>query len=110
MLPKEIIETNEKPQEEWFKKSLSQCSVQITRSLSGWSGGICKTEMSIHNAYIDLIDKAEHYIYIENQFFVTTCNPSKDNVCKNEIGLALFNRISRAHEYIIKILLIFNCL
>lgn len=72
--------------------------MQITRSLSAWSGGISKTECSIHNAYLDLISKAEHYIYIENQFFVTTCDPSRDNVCKNEVGLALYNRIYRAHQ------------
>lgn len=100
MIPKANSKTTEKPNEMWFTKDLSKCSVQITRSLSAWSGGISKTESSILNAYIDLIQKAEHYIYIENQFFVTTCNRSSDGVCKNQVGLALFNRIVKAHKYV----------
>ncbi len=59
--------------------------------------GIKKTEHSILNAYLDLIKKAEHFIYIENQFFITTTNPAKDDV-KNTIGLALAERIIRAHQ------------
>jgi phospholipase D1/2 len=65
--------------------------------LDGWSGGLTQTEKSILNAYIMLIEKAEHYIYIENQFFVTTTNPIKDEV-KNTIGDALVKRIKRAHD------------
>lgn len=37
----------------------------MTRSLDSWSGGICQTETSILNSYCDLINKAEHFIYIE---------------------------------------------
>ena len=37
----------------------------MTRSVSLWSAGISLTEKSILNSYIDLIDNAEHYIYIE---------------------------------------------
>ncbi len=70
----------------------------MTRSLSAWSGGIYETESSIQNAYIQLIQQAEHYIYIENQFFVTTCDPIKDSVCKNQIGKALLERIIIAHK------------
>ncbi len=56
------------------------------------------TEQSIFNAYCDLIKQAEHYIYIENQFFVTTCDAENDGVCKNEVGKALLNRIIEMHE------------
>jgi phospholipase D1/2 len=28
-------------------------------------------EQSIHEAYVDTITRAQHYIYIENQFFIT---------------------------------------
>jgi len=70
----------------------------LTRSLSAWSGGIYETESSIQNAYIQLIQQAEHYIYIENQFFVTTCDPINDSVCKNQIGKALLERIIIAHK------------
>ena len=39
--------------------------MKITRSLDSWSGGLSETETSILKAYRDLIQKAEHYIYIE---------------------------------------------
>ena len=29
-------------------------------------------ESSILSAYLDLIEKAEHYIYIENQYFISS--------------------------------------
>ena len=45
--------------------------VQVLRSASNWSVGIKKTENSILQAYYILIEKAKHYIYIENQFFVS---------------------------------------
>lgn len=44
--------------------------VQILRSASRWSSGIF-TESSILSAYLGLIEEARHFIYIENQFFVT---------------------------------------
>ena len=37
----------------------------MVRSADDWSAGISKTECSILNAYLDLIQKAENYIYIE---------------------------------------------
>lgn len=82
---------------ELFKNDLFRCNTQILRSLDTWSGGLTHTEKSILNAYISLIDSSENYIYIENQFFVTTTNPTKDEV-KNMIGLALVNRIKKAHQ------------
>ena len=38
---------------------------KITRSLDHWSAGLSEGEASILNAYRDLIEKAEHFIYIE---------------------------------------------
>ena len=38
------------------------------RSSCDWSSGIL-VEHSIQNAYADIIRSAEHYVYIENQFF-----------------------------------------
>jgi phosphatidylserine/phosphatidylglycerophosphate/cardiolipin synthase-like enzyme len=50
----------------------SNVSCQILRSAANWSVGLDKNhEQSILNAYYDLIDNAKHYIYIENQFFVS---------------------------------------
>ncbi|XP_054719269.1 phospholipase D2-like [Uloborus diversus] len=69
---------------------------QVLRSLSFWSGHITETECSIHNAYIDLIRNAKHFIYIENQFFIT--QPESDKDVHNGIADALYNRIIKAHR------------
>ncbi|KAF0713357.1 hypothetical protein As57867_004374, partial [Aphanomyces stellatus] len=68
---------------------------QIVRSLCQWSGGIA-TEKSIQEAYIDLIRTAQHFIYIENQFFVSGFEHEK-NVA-NRVVDALYHRIVAAHE------------
>jgi phospholipase D1/2 len=41
---------------------------QLVRSSADWSSGIL-TEHSIQNAYCEIIRHAQHYVYIENQFF-----------------------------------------
>nr|CCA22369.1 phospholipase D putative [Albugo laibachii Nc14] len=69
------------------------CVCQIVRSLSFWSGG-CSTEKSIQNAYIRLISSARHFIYIENQFFVSGIEG--DPSCSNRIAGALVERIRYA--------------
>jgi phospholipase D1/2 len=74
------------------------CDIQILRSACDWSLGIRNsTEHSIMTAYVDSIERSEHLVYIENQFFITSCNV-KGTVIKNEIGDALVKRIIRAHE------------
>lgn len=40
-------------------------SFQVIRSVSQWSAGTSQDEESIHTAYCSLIEKAEHFIYIE---------------------------------------------
>ncbi|XP_061090562.1 phospholipase D2-like isoform X1 [Conger conger] len=70
-----------------------QASVQVLRSADRWSTGTC--ESSIHNAYIHTIENSEHYIYIENQFFIS-CADGKN--IHNGIGDAIVNRILRAHS------------
>lgn len=55
----------------------------MLRSCSNWSAGNRHTEMSIQHAYLDLIKKSKHYIYIENQFFITSL--PEDGV-ENTIG------------------------
>lgn len=84
-----------------MKADLNTNSVtcQVLRSASCWSVGFLESEaveQSIHEAYIDTIRRAQHYIYIENQFFVTLSTNS--NVVYNQIGDALFERITRAHR------------
>ena len=43
---------------------------QILRSVAGWSSGVKRTEKSIHTAYLDCIERAKHYIYIEVCIFI----------------------------------------
>ena len=52
------------------------CDVQILRSSSSWSAGIENTENSIMNTYCNLIKSSKKYIFIENQFFVTSAGKS----------------------------------
>ncbi|EWG40077.1 phospholipase D [Fusarium verticillioides 7600] len=47
------------------------CEVQILRSATTWSLGIEQTEHSIQNAYIKMIEESDHFVYMENQFFIT---------------------------------------
>lgn len=89
---------NELSNSPFFKllKPKSTCEVQIVRSAGYWSLGLKETEKSIQNAYLKLIETSEHYIYIENQFFVTTSNWD-GVVIENKIGNAIVDRIIRAH-------------
>nr|XP_043625255.1 phospholipase D zeta 1-like [Erigeron canadensis] len=74
----------------------TSCSCQVIRSVSHWSGGTSQTEDSIHKAYCSLIENAEKFIYIENQFFISGL--SDDDVIQNRVLEALYRRIMRAHK------------
>ena len=67
---------------------------QILRSCSKWSHGVA-IEHSIQNAYINVIQRSQHFVYIENQFFITATGDSQKPV-RNKIGAALVDRILRA--------------
>ncbi|KAK5044522.1 hypothetical protein LTR84_010733 [Exophiala bonariae] len=69
---------------------------QIVRSSDDWSSGIL-LDHSIQNAYIEVIEKAQHYVYIENQFFITATGDQQAPV-SNTIGRAMVNACIRAHE------------
>ncbi len=69
-------------------------NIQVLRSVSDWSAGQ-PHEDSIQKAYLHLIENAEHFIYIENQFFISSQDGT--NV-ENKIQLALVERIAHAHE------------
>ncbi|KAL2941082.1 Phospholipase D zeta 1 [Bienertia sinuspersici] len=43
----------------------TSCHCQIIRSVGQWSAGTSQDEDSIHRAYCSLIQKAEHFVYIE---------------------------------------------
>ncbi|KAL8757950.1 MAG: hypothetical protein Q9184_004071 [Pyrenodesmia sp. 2 TL-2023] len=72
------------------------CEVQMLRSTTWWSIGTPdKTECSIMNAYLKMIEQSDHFVYIENQFFVTSCEVEGTKI-ENGIGDALVERIVRA--------------
>ncbi|KAK8219889.1 Phospholipase D1 [Zalaria obscura] len=74
------------------------CQIQILRSCTTWSIGTPnKTECSIMNAYVTLIQQSQHFVYIENQFFVTSCTVEGTPIL-NKIGDALVERIEAAYE------------
>lgn len=73
------------------------CEVQMLRSASTWSLGIEETEHSIQNAYIKMIEDSEHFVYVENQFFISSTEAYNTKIV-NRIGDALVERIIRAHE------------
>ncbi|KAJ5770308.1 uncharacterized protein N7511_002359 [Penicillium nucicola] len=69
-------------------------SCQIVRSCAKWSNG-SPLEHSIADAYCAIIRNSEHFVYIENQFFITSTGESQHPV-KNKIGAAIVERILRA--------------
>uniref|UniRef100_A0AC34Q529 Phospholipase n=1 Tax=Panagrolaimus sp. JU765 TaxID=591449 RepID=A0AC34Q529_9BILA len=79
----------------FLTKGTYKTDVQVVRSVSNWSSLIDKTETSIQQAYLSLIANSKHYIYIENQFFVSMIN-SVD--VTNEICKVICERIIRAHR------------
>lgn len=66
---------------------------QIVRSAGPWSLGLDKPEHSIHSAYLHMIDEANHFIYIENQFFISS---TAGKPVRNNIAMALLERIKIA--------------
>ena len=89
------------------KSILYNFRIQALRSVCNWSIGLSNTERSILEGYYKLIDNSKHYIYIENQFFITKpysederfdSKVSLKKLVKNEIGLHIRNRIERAYE------------
>ncbi|RDB28300.1 Phospholipase D1 [Hypsizygus marmoreus] len=84
---------DEREEREYPKPQEVGCRVQVVRSVSDWSHGVL-TEHSIQTAYLKLIENAEHFIYIENQFFISATKDG-DQV-KNLIAGALVARIIRA--------------
>lgn len=67
---------------------------QVLRSCCKWSNG-SPTEHSIADAYAAVIRNSDHFVYIENQFFITATGDSQKPV-SNKIGAAIVERILRA--------------
>lgn len=78
---------------------LQRVTCQILRSVSSWSCGFLEpdlVEQSIHDAYIQTISKAQHYIYIENQFFISL--DGGNGAIRNQIAETIFKRVLRAFK------------
>ncbi|KAI0826732.1 phospholipase D [Trametes gibbosa] len=74
------------------------CELQICRSAGPWSMGTPeRIEHSIQNAYLKAIQMSDHFVYIENQFFITSTVVNEVKI-ENRIGDALVHRIIRAHR------------
>lgn len=81
------------------KVHLERVTCQVLRSAADWSTGFIESdtyEQSIHEAYVETITKSQHYIYIENQFFISLGFP--DTIVKNQIAESLYKRIVRAYK------------
>ena len=76
------------------ERKLIEIDAQCVRSVSFWSCGTRTVEHSIQNAYVHMIESAQHLIYMENQFFISI---AQDSTIKNGIGEALYRRIIRAN-------------
>ncbi|KAH9460219.1 hypothetical protein Pst134EB_008404 [Puccinia striiformis f. sp. tritici] len=86
------------PMELSERRIIGTCEAQICRSCGPWSIGTPnKVEHSIQSAYVKAIQCSDHFVYIENQFFITSCIV-EGTVITNKIGDALVNRIIQAHE------------
>lgn len=92
-------------------KCTSGCRMQVLRSVGEWSSGQSRTESSIHAAMRHMITHAQHYVYIENQFFVSLMDTDSTNSSssssaasggsggvQNGIAQCLFDRIVLASK------------
>lgn len=90
LLPKSASTANHLP----FIIPGAQCAtVQVLRSVDRWSAGTL--ESSILNAYLHTIRESQHFLYIENQFFISC---SDGRTVLNKVGDEIVDRILKAHE------------
>ena len=78
----------------WAHEDQGTVHAQIVRSSADWSSGIL-TEHSIQNAYSEVIRNAQHFVYIENQFFITATGENQAPI-HNTIGRAIVDACVRA--------------
>ena len=78
----------------WAHEHQGTVHAQVVRSSCDWSSGIL-VEHSIQNAYSEVIRNAQHFIYIENQFFITATGEEQAPV-HNTIGRAIVDACVKA--------------
>ena len=86
--------------DKYVKKGSAPSNVQVLRSVGEWSLGLKANESSILEAYYQLIENSKHYIYIENQFFISKSfeDNSKPYLVENKIALCIIKRILKASK------------
>ncbi|KAL9637769.1 MAG: hypothetical protein Q9164_001985 [Protoblastenia rupestris] len=80
----------------WAQGPQGTVHAQVVRSSCDWSSGIL-TEHSIQNAYCETISNAQHFVYIENQFFITATGEEQAPI-HNTIGRAIVDACVRASK------------
>lgn len=93
LLPKADF-TNEQLQELNFNGTLK---IQLLRSSAEWSTGLAP-EVSIYDAMLHHIENSQHFIYIENQFFVSKCGDGQTTPVRNRVAASICSRIVRAFQ------------
>ena len=78
----------------WAHEKQGTVHAQLVRSSADWSSGIL-AEHSIQNAYCETIVNAQHFVYIENQFFITATGEEQSPI-HNQIGRAIVDAVVRA--------------
>lgn len=78
-----------------MKVKMGDMKIQALRSASQWSLGKQSKEDSIYQCYLETIKRAERFIFIENQFIISSTSESG---VSNTIIQEIVNRISIAHE------------
>ena len=86
--------------DKYVEKGSVPSKVQVLRSVGEWSLGLKTKENSILEAYYQLIENSKHYIYIENQFFISRSfeDNGKSYLVENKIALYIKNRILKAYR------------
>ena len=78
----------------WAHEHQGTVHAQVVRSSADWSSGIL-VEHSIQNAYSEVIRNADHFVYIENQFFITATGEEQAPI-HNTVGRAIVDAVVRA--------------
>merc|ERR1740139_50811 len=71
----------------------TSCRCQIVRSLGEWSGGLTFSESSYYEAWIEVINSAQNFIFMEQQYFISSTGESS---ARNKIAEAILKRVEVA--------------
>lgn len=86
-----------------LKTEVCDFKVQGLRSGSNWSIGLgtLNTETSIQNAYLKLIKDSQNFIYIENQFFISsTAGEGVNNLIVDTLAKRIIKAIQEKQKFI----------